>query len=534
MEGGNKAMDSRLTRRRFVAIAPLSVFGAALLAACGGTPTAPTVAPSAPTTPPQPTAAPVPTTAPAAAAPTAATAPTAAPTAAVAPTTAPAATPAAATSGQANTMVMATGSPWGDYLPFRPVFMWGYESNIPAMLTHQRLIDYGADLKIYPGLAEKWDISPDAAKYTYTLKKDQKFSDGTPVTTKDVEATFKLYLTKAANINPLNLMDYIKGGKDFYDGKSTSLPGVQVKDDSTITFELESGFADWDQTTLTELAILPAHVYGNVNPADLKDQYAEDWLKPEFEIGSGPFKFVQADRDKFFELQRNENYAGPKPKLDRILFKNLGKQDTQLISLQKGELDVWNVPPDYLIQAKKLTNVKLNTIRKIYLRVFHYNYKRPYLTDKRVRQALTYAIDRKSLADQIYNGLAVPYNSFMQLEDWLAPELNPYEYNPDKAKQLLKEANWDPSHDLDLLYYYDDPLHKDFFAVIQQQLAAVGVKSHPDLVTGAAGDKRFADGQWDLYYEGWGTGHPAKYEAWFKNEGSFPWWDNQQVFDLFK
>jgi hypothetical protein len=106
------------------------------------------------------------------------------------------------------------------------------------------------------------------------LRQDVKFSDGQPLTAKDVAFTIKLSMTKAANINPINMIDYLKGGKAFYDGVSDTLPAVQTPDDYTVTIELEAPFASWDQIALTEMNILPAHIYETIKPEDLKDENA--------------------------------------------------------------------------------------------------------------------------------------------------------------------------------------------------------------------------------------------------------------------
>lgn len=528
-------MDARVTRRRFVTLALFSFAGTVLVAACGS------AAPQPPTTAPQPTAAPAaPTAAPAP--PTAApAAPTTAPTAAAAaptavPTTAPAAAaPTAAVAGaEKGTLNFAAGAFGGQFI--KPVLLYSYSSERPALLTHSRLVSLDGMGKLNPDLADKWDLSSDGTKYTYNLRKDVKFHDGVPVTARDVEATARLYLTKAANINPSFWTNYIKGGKEFYDGTSNELPGVQVKDDFTITFELKEPYSNWDQVALAEMNVLPAHIYKGINPADLKEDDGPAWFKPENQIGSGPFKFVRAEKEKFVELARNDDYFGGKPKLDKIFWRNLGKSDTEYIAFEKGEVDVWNVPFDYADRVKKLTNATLNEIRRRYIRIFLVNHRAPYLADKRIRQAILYGIDRKSLVDQIYNGLAVPYNSFVEAENYVAEGLNQYEYNPDKAKQLLKDANYDSSKDLRLLYYYNDTIHKDMFAAVQQQLSKIGVKVTPQLVEGAALTPKTKNGEYDLLYQGWGfQGVPSVYGPLFTCERGYEGYAcDPKVEELFK
>ncbi len=426
-------------------------------------------------------------------------------------------------------------SDWGSQNPFKPTTMnWGFESNLTSMLTRNRLVELGAGQKMYPGIAEKWDISPDATKYTYYLRKDVKFSDGTPLTTADVAATVKLYLTKDANINPLYWTNNIKGGKDFFDGKSKEIPGLQVKDDYTITFELSEPYGGWDGASTAEMGILPAHIFKNVNPLDLKEEMSPTWFKPEINMGSGPFKFVKAERNQYIQLARNDIYYQGKPKLDGILIKNLGGADTQFIALQKGELDVWNTPSAYVDQVSKLTNVNIYRINRLYHRMMRINWQKPYLSDKRVRQAMLYALDRKALCDLQAN-ICFPWNSFMQQTEFVPKDLNPYEYNPDKAKQLLKEAGWNPNQEIKITYYYADSTHKNLFAAIQQYLAAVGVKAQLVLMEGAAWTEGKKNCDFDWAYEGFGTSHVTAYGDWFISDtGCAAMWNKPDVADLFK
>ena len=412
-----------------------------------------------------------------------------------------------------GTLTFATGSPWGNYNPFKPVLRTlGTSSNMVALLIHSRLVSVDSKGQLHPDLAERWEVSPDATTYTYTLRKGVTFSDGKPVTAKDVEATVRLCLTKAANINPLYWIDYLKGGKEFYEGTATDLPGLTVPDDYTVRLELKAPYAGWDSLSVNEMNILPAHIYKDIQPADLADEYAAIWFTPEAQIGSGPFKFVNAVRDQYIELARNDTHYGGKPKLDRLLFKNFGKEDTQYISFEKGEIDVWNVPPDYMDKARSLGNATLHEIARRYIRIFKVNYQKPYLADKRVRQALLHAIDRQTLIDQLYGGLGKPWNSFVESDQWATAGLNQYEYNPGKARQLLREANWNPGQTVTLGYYYNDTLHRDWMAAIQQQLALVGVKAQPELSDSALANKKVADCDYDLMYFGWGYGeNPAVY-----------------------
>ena len=430
-----------------------------------------------------------------------------------------------------GTLTFNTGSPWGTFSPFRPTYQYGYSSNTPAMLTHSRLFDLDRNNEPYPDLALEWEISDDATIYTFKLRQDAMWHDGEPVTANDVVETVRFILTQATNINPRRWISSIKGGQDFYDGVSDELPGVYAPDDFTVVFELVETNVGWHLSATTDLQILPAHIFNQVAPEDIVEHHAPAWYMPELNIGSGPFKFVQAERDQFVELERNEDYYGGRPKLARIIFKNFGAADTQFIALQKGELDVWNVPQDFYEQSLELDNVNVQLVNRNYIRVFLLNYESPMLSDKRVRQALAYAIDRVGICDGLYSGLCQPYNSYMEMRPWLADGLNQYEYNPEKSKELLAAAEadgaWDPDNVLRVNWYYSDALHQDIMAAIQQNLAAVGVETQLQYLEGTSATDTQKSCDFEMYYQGWGFSFPEQYNSFFTDSErcTTPWGD---------
>ena len=430
-----------------------------------------------------------------------------------------------------GTLTFSTGSPWGTFSPFRPTYQYGYSSNTPAMLTHSRLFDLDRNNDTHPNLALEWEISDDATVYSFRLREDAKWHDGEPVTANDVVSTVRFILTQATNINPRRWISALKGGQDFYDGVTDELPGVYAPDDFNVVFELEETNVGWHLSATTDLQILPAHIFDGVAPEDIVEHHAPAWYTPELNIGSGPFKFVRAERDQFVELVRNDDYYGGAPKLERIIFKNFGAADTQFIALQKGELDVWNVPQDFYEQSLELDNVDVHLVNRNYIRVFLLNYESPVLADKRVRQALAYAIDREGICEGLYSGLCTPYNSYMEMRPWLADGLNQYEYNPEKAKELLAAAEadgtWDPSNVLRVNWYYSDALHQDIMAAIQQNLAAVGVETQLQYLEGTSAVETQSACEFEMYYQGWGFSFPEQYNSFFTDAERCrtPWGD---------
>lgn len=447
--------------------------------------------------------------------------------------------PAATTGGEEDTLVFATESPWGTFSPFRPTYQYGYSSNYIAMLTHSRLIDLDRNNEIHGNLATEWEVSEDAITYSFTLREDATWHDGTPVTANDVAATVKFILTQATNINPSRWLGTLKGSQAFYDGDADEIEGLQVPDDYTVIFELEAPKVGWHTSAITDLQILPAHIFSEVEPGDIVEHHAPAWYTPELNIGSGPFKFVQAERDQFVELVANEDYYGGAPQVGRIIFRNLGGPDTQFVALQKGELDIWNVPQDFYEQVQQLDNINLHLVDRNYIRVFLLNYESPKLADKRVRQALAYGIDRVGICEGLYSGLCKPYNSYMETGSWLAPGLNEYEYNPDRARELLAEAEadgaWDPNSELRLIWYYPGALHQDIMAAIQQNLAEVGVNVQLQFMEGTSATAAQSACEFDMYYQGWGFAFPEDYESFFTDaERCTTPWDDPEASELFE
>ena len=466
---------------------------------------------------------------------------------AVAPSAEPAAMPEAtaapaeemAADDDGGTMTFNTSSPWGTFSPFRPTYQYSYSSNTPAMLTHSRLFDLDRDNVPHPDLALEWDVSDDATIYTFTLRQDAMWHDGEPVTSNDVVKTVRFIMTQATNINPARWISSLKGGQDFYDGVSDELPGVYAPDDFTVVFELVDTNVGWHLSATTDLQILPAHIFSGVAPEDIVEHHAPAWYMPELNIGSGPFKFVRAERDQFVELERNEDYYGGRPKLARIIFKNFGAADTQFIALQKGELDVWNVPQDFYEQSLELDNVDIELVNRNYIRVFLLNYESQILSDKRVRQALAYAIDRVGICEGLYSGLCQPYNSYMEMRPWVTDGLNQYEYNPEKAMELLAAAEadgaWDPDNVVRVNWYYSDALHQDIMAAIQQNLAAVGVETQLQFLEGTTATDTQKSCDFEMFYQGWGFSFPEQYNSFFTDSErcTTPWGDPDAQ-ELFK
>src|SRR5262249_3621295 len=160
---------------------------------------------------------------------------------------------------------------------------------------------------------------------------------------------------------------------------------------------------------------------------------------------------------------------------------------TALLAFQKGEIDQLYIQtgPDFNT-ARAVPDTVLLGGPVDFTNAFDFVCKKPYLSAKRVRQALMWAIDIQAIRKNLYGDLVQLTNSVLPSPLWANANLpNAYTYNPDKAKQLLKDANWNPSQELSLIYYYSDQNTANQMVAVQQYWADVGVKMTPKLVPGA-------------------------------------------------
>src|SRR5712692_3511621 len=429
----------------------------ALLAACTSAPSAP---PAAPTTPPAPiaTSAPVPKP----------TAPAPAPTAAAAAT--PTMAPATSGAGATTTATVA----WQT----KPTGFYTLQFIAQALSTPflDKLLTVPDDYGLQASLAEKWDVAPDAKSVTCHLRPGLKWSDGTPLTAKDIAFTFKSTMdTRTAGLpGPTSI---ITGYADFRAGKIDSPPGLVVVDDNTFRLDFDTPNAGFvPSISFLGFQILPEHILGSVDPTQLaKHPY---FLNPT--VGSGPFTFVRYETDQFVELQRNPNFWGPAPKLERI-FIRFASTDVAAAQLEKGEIVHTQVAAADADRLKTLAGIKVANKPGAGIILMGVATDQPKLSDKRVRQAMVYGIDRVGIVKEILKGYGRVVNSHIIGPDWAVnPNLNTYAFNPDKSKQLLKDANWDPTTPVKLQWIQGNRDLDNTLNIVQGQLQAVGVNLQLD------------------------------------------------------
>ncbi|EOP62097.1 oligopeptide-binding protein oppA [Bacillus cereus VDM053] len=341
-----------------------------------------------------------------------------------------------------DTFVIGMPSPGGIFLPH---FMEnGWDGNITQAIFAP-LVGLDKEGKPIPILAKKWDISENQLTYTFHLKDDVKFSDGSPLTADDVAFTLTLLhdptYSGATDIS----QTAIKGGQAYKEGKATSIEGIQVIDPKTITITTEKVNAQ--TLSLIGGEVISKAYYGKEYKQGNLEYLKELYGKP---MGAGAYKLDKYIPGQEVRFVANENYFEGKPKIEHFIYK-ITKGDTNWQQFQAGEVDYdgFTTNTETIEQLKDLGFANINVYTGSSYGYIKMNYKKSYFKDKRVRQAFIYGLERQKVIDTYFQGYASLVNVPITPVSWAYTEegINKYEYNLEKAKKLLDEAGWKAGSD---------------------------------------------------------------------------------------
>ncbi len=332
---------------------------------------------------------------------------------------------------------------------------------------YEPLVVYDAKLeRVVGALATGWQVAPDKLTYTFKLAPDAKWHDGKPFTSADVKFT-------------IGLAKDSKSGSVFA-ARLAAVKEVETPDAQTAVIKLSQANAGL-MDTLTKLMMLPAHQLSAI-PVDALAKH-EWWSKTP--VGTGPFKFVKYETDQYVELAANADYRGGKPKVDGLVNRYFKTTASAAAALKSGEVQVSYVEAD---DAKTFAgNPQFRVVEgdSYVVNYLGFNGDAPLWKDERVRKAVMHAIDRNAIIASLFGG-AAKAASCAYVADHLVPAgLEPYAYNPDKARALLKEAGWDQingAKPITLLSYYTSPQQVNIMAAMQAMLAQVGINIVPKAV----------------------------------------------------
>ncbi|MBD2848281.1 ABC transporter substrate-binding protein [Paenibacillus sp. IB182496] len=358
---------------------------------------------------------------------------------------------------------------------------------------------------VHYDLATAYTMSDDEKTYTFTLRDDVKWHDGEPFTPEDVKWSLAMAV-QSAQINAVfsGAFGKIVGADALKAGEADELSGVTI-DGNTLTIELTEPVGVF-LLTMAQWPPYPKHLLESEDPATL--HLASFWEKP---IGNGPYMLTEVVPNNYAMLELYPDYYGTAPKVEKIMLQTIS-EDQLVTKAQAGELDY--MPVMDLNQATEIVkspDYEANPVDLLYVRFLMPNLVGQNATtdgndkiaDLRIRQALLHAIDRESLAGMLYPDQA---EVLQTLVPTALPEYNEeavvYDYNPEKAKQLLEEAGFDFNQTIRLQYYYTDQQTVDLIDTIKFFWEEIGVKVEASLMQGNLLELIYTKRDYDFLYAG--------------------------------
>ena len=444
------------------------------------------------------------------------------------------ATPAATQGGQANVL-------WRAPVTLNPLFSTSGNEQQVERLMFGALVKMNDKLEPVPDLAESVEVSDDASVYTFRLHPNITFSDGQPLTARDVVFTIERAVDARSGSIWRGRLLGIAGAEAYGDQQAETISGLATPDDQTVQVTLAAPDAAFlvNLCNFSGLGILPAHVLEGVAP----DQLQAHPFSLDPNVTAGAFRFVRYETDQFLEMERNPEYFGSPPPLDRIFMRILTPEVGQA-QLETGEINLMTLPVAEAERVREIEGVTVVGVPSPSVDFLALNLERPYLQNKDLRKAMMHAIDRQGIAAQVFQGEAAVVNSTIIGPEWMGiPEgLNEYPYDPDQAQQLLDGSGFDKNQTLQIMHLPGTREKDAAIAIMQEQLRQIGLKVEILQVDAAELNRRYIqEFDFDIFYNGGGVfrADPNVSGTYFltrnftPNGGNASHYSNPQVDDLF-
>ena len=335
-------------------------------------------------------------------------------------------------------------------------------------MLYETLVNITADG--YEGcLAESWDISEDGKTYTFHIRDGVKFSDGEVCDANAIKANFDAIIENKDRHTWLEMMNL--------------LVGVSAPDNKIFVIELSEPY----YPLLTELGV--TRPFAMISPKAMKDGSTKDGVNAY--IGTGPYVLTDFVTDEYAVFEANENYWGEQPKIKKITVKVIPDNQTRILALEKGEIDM--IFGKNMIDADAINQYTGNDKFTVSLsdptstRQIVLNTTRDVLADKEVRQALQHATNKQTISEGIFYGLEQPADTlFAKTVPYCDIDLEPYAYDVELAQSMLDEAGWVVGSDkirekdgqklnIDLLYNSDSVTEKAIAEYLQSEYQKIGI-----------------------------------------------------------
>ncbi|MFZ1955863.1 MAG: ABC transporter substrate-binding protein [Desulfobacterales bacterium] len=360
---------------------------------------------------------------------------------------------------QGGTLVFGRG---GDSVGLDPAYETDGNSFMICDNIYEALVFYRDEsTALEPGLAESWDISPDGLTYTFHLRKDVKFHDGTPFNADAVVFSIGRMM-KDRNIKffgkPLEVPAQERPPEYWVSMEMDETVGaIEAVDEYTVVFKLKRVEAPF-------LANMGMDFADIISPTAFVKNPKEFIRNP---VGTGPFKFVKWVKDDRIILEKNPDYWDKSggPYLDQLIFRSIPENSVRFLELKTGNIHICQFPnPADIALAEKDKNLILPTQPGMNIGYLSFNHtKEPWKSSVDMRKAIAYAINRKAIVDNIYQGMGQVAKNPIPPTMWGYNEKVPgFAYDPEKAKELLKKAGFPDGKGLGEITLWSMPVPRPY------------------------------------------------------------------------
>ena len=395
----------------------------------------------------------------------------------------------------------------GDARTFVPILASDSASATIVHIVFNGLVKYNKNLELTGVLAESWDVEDEGLTIIFHLRKDVKWHDGLPFTSGDVKFTYEKLISPDVPTP--------------YSGDFKAVKSLEILDDYTlkVTYaeSFSPGLSSWG------MPIMPKHI--------LKHENLMDTAFARNPVGTGPYKFKRWISGERIDLVSNQDYFEHRPYIDRYIYRVIPDTATTFLELQMENIDWMSLTPLQYLRQTDTKNFKKN-FRKFRYPIFSYTYmaynlKDEKFKDKRVRQAINYAVDKDEIVKGVLLGLGNVCTGPFVPKSWAYNKnVKPFEYNPARAMELLRECGWEDRDkdgylekngkifEFTILVNQGNDERKRVAEIIQKRLKDVGIKANIWVLEWAVFLNKFVDKKnFEALILGWGLGlDPDNYD----------------------
>lgn len=399
-----------------------------------------------------------------------------------------------------------------------------------AVMIFDGLVDYDYEtLEVKPALAESWDVSEDAKVYTFHLRKGVKYHNGQEMKAEDFKKAWERACDDETQSEVAYIMAPIEGFDEMQSGEADELSGVKVIDDYTLEVTLKYPFAEFLQTL--------GHPVASAYPVEEAEKAVAEKEVWETPIGTGPFKFVKWDHNQVVEIEKNPDYWGEEPYLDKVVYRVFEDDNTAFLEFKAGNLQDAAIPTGQYQSTKD--DPEYGPMVRTYpeLALYYYGFnmeKGVFANDKNLRLAIEYATDREAVVNTVMEGLPTVATGIVPrgIPGYVEGQME-YTYDPDKAKEYWEKSS---KPEKITLWYNTSEGHQKIAEALQAGYKDVGINVElTNLEWGTYLDK-LAKGEAEFWRLGWLADYPSMdnflyplFHSSEKGNNNFCFYENPEV-----